>query len=623
MCGIAGCISIKSNQITDQSFGESLDMMSHRGPDARGVWSDGIAHLGNRRLSIIDLPGGNQPMEDETKRYVITFNGAIYNFKELRAELESKGAKFQTHSDTEVILEGFRLYGFRCVNKFNGMFAFAIWDKKKQTLFAARDRLGVKPFYFSHENSRFTFASEIKSIISMPFQERNLDWNSLAYYLSFGYIPSPHSIFAKMRKLLPGQFLTYSPQLDKLQIETYWSLPSASDNECTKEEAEAEVLEKLTGATRLRMVGDVPVGTFLSGGLDSSITTALMCCLANEEVHTFSIGFRDKEFDESSYARKVSQELGTVHHELKLDAPDTGTLEQIICQFDEPLSDRAVVPTYYLSKLAAEHVKVALSGDGADELFGGYDRFFSGSRYLSDSSSPIMSPIWRFVGQHWPNQMKGRSRLLLKSLDGPQRYSFYTQKYTDDSAFPNSYMRILNRSAQEMIEVSTREYMENVIEEASGNTSLGQLMFADMRSYLPEQCLVKVDRASMLASLEVRSPFLDYNLVDYVMGLPTSIRLPSSNIRKELLKDISVGIIPASVINRPKQGFNVPIGDWMRGPWHDWVSDVLHYVTLSDIFERSPVEKMWQEHVQRKRDWTHLLWMIIVFGIWQRRYLTR
>ena len=363
MCGIAGFISATPGYCTTQSFSESLDLMTHRGPDDEGIWSDEIAMLGSRRLSIIDLGGGKQPMEDVSGRYVITFNGAIYNFPELRRELEQQGASFRTRSDTEVILESYKLFGENCVSKLNGMFAFAIWDKQTQTLYAARDRLGVKPFYFSHEASTLAFASEIKSLLAMSHLERKVDWNSLAYFFTYNYIPAPQSIFKGVNKLLPGQSLNYYPHKNILKITTYWKPPGKTNHQRSSQGVEKEILDKLTKATRIRLVGDVPVGSFLSGGLDSTITTALMCRLTDEEVHTFSIGFENHEYDESNFAKKVSKKLGTTHHELLLDAPNTDTLEKIICQFDEPFADPTAIPTFFLSKLARQHVKVALSGD--------------------------------------------------------------------------------------------------------------------------------------------------------------------------------------------------------------------------------------------------------------------
>ena len=620
MCGIAGFISATSGRCTTQSFSESLDVMTHRGPDDEGIWSDEIAMLGSRRLSIIDLGGGKQPMEDVSGRYVITFNGAIYNFPELRRELEQQGASFRTRSDTEVILESYKLFGENCVNKLNGMFAFAIWDKQNQTLYAARDRLGVKPFYFFHEASTLAFASEIKSLLAMPNLKRKVDWNSLAYFFTYNYIPAPQSIFKGVNKLLPGQSLNYYPHKNLLKITTYWKPPGRTDHQRSSQGVEKEILEKLTKATKMRLVGDVPVGSFLSGGLDSTITTALMCRLTDEEVHTFSIGFENHDYDESHFAKRVSKKLGTTHHELLLDAPNTDTLEKIICQFDEPFADPTAIPTFFLSKLARQHVKVALSGDGADEIFGGYNKFFSGSAYLDKSGNTISSYLWRLLGHRWPANMRGRTRLLTSSLNGFQRYSFSAQRYTDNAALPTSYQRILHKSCLANIGVVTSEYIERLLSDSPDSTPIEKLMYVDVKSYLPENCLVKVDRSSMLASLEVRNPFLDYELVEYVLSLPGSVRLPSSRVHKELLKAVAKDIAPQFVIDRPKQGFDVPIGEWLRGPWKNWASDVVGLVGEMDIFQSSPIERMWFEHIQGKRDWTYQLWILIVFAIWDNKY---
>lgn len=620
MCGIAGFISATSGRCTTQSFSESLDLMTHRGPDDEGIWSGEIAMLGSRRLSIIDLGGGKQPMEDVSGRYVITFNGAIYNFPELRRELEQQGASFRTRSDTEVILECYKLFGENCVSKLNGMFAFAIWDKQNQTLYAARDRLGVKPFYFSHEASTLAFASEIKSLLAMSHLERKVDWNSLAYFFTYNYIPAPQSIFKGVNKLLPGQSLNYYPHKNILRITTYWKPPGRTNHQRSSQGIEKEILEKLTNATKVRLVGDVPVGSFLSGGLDSTITTALMCRLTDEEVHTFSIGFENHEYDESHFAKRVSKKLGTTHHELLLDAPNTDTLEKIICQFDEPFADPTAIPTFFLSKLARQHVKVALSGDGADEIFGGYNKFFSGSAYLNKNGNTVSSYLWRILGHRWPANMRGRTRLLTSSLNGFQRYSFSAQRYTDNAALPTSYQRILHKSCLANIGVVASEYIEKLLSDSPDSTPIEKLMYVDVKSYLPENCLVKVDRSSMLASLEVRNPFLDYELVEYVLSLPGSVRLPSSRVHKELLKVVAKDIAPQFVIDRPKQGFDVPIGEWLRGPWKNWASDVVGLVGEMDIFRSSPIERMWLEHIQGKRDWTYQLWILIVFAIWDNKY---
>jgi asparagine synthase (glutamine-hydrolysing) len=617
MCGIAGFITKRVINSSMNFLEEMSKILNHRGPDGNGFWTDNIAYLGHQRLSIIDLDTGFQPMSDHSKRYIITFNGEIYNFLEIRPELEAKGAIFKTKSDTEVILESFKIFGKKCVEKFNGMFAFAIWDKQKQTLFCARDRMGVKPFYYYSDEHIFAFSSEIKSLLCLPFVHRTINWNAFALYLSYNYIPSPQTIFSSIKKLNPGNILCYDCSRNSLDIQQFWTAPVEENIHLNSKDIIDVIREKLERATKLRLVSDVPVGAFLSGGLDSSLTTALMKKFSTGKVHTFSIGFDDKQFDESNYALSVSKKLGTCHHVMNLTPPEATKLEQIICQFDEPFADPTAIPTYYLALLTQKYVKVALSGDGADELFGGYSKFFHGERDLLNNKKNTQ--LWYILARLWPKTLRGRGTILSKSYDGLAAYILKLQRFTDRKYFPNAMSYIINKHIQSKISMMTSEYIQRIYEESNHQSHLSQLMYVDTRSYLPENCLVKLDRSSMLASLEVRSPFVDYDLVHYVSQLSSDIRIPNRQI-KELLKKAAKNILPSFVLDREKKGFDVPINTWLATNWKEYAEYMLFEYNDSLIFNKKELQRKWFEFTVKKRDWMYQLWIPLVYLIWEKTY---
>ena len=617
MCGIAGFITKRTIDSSMKILKTMTMKLNHRGPDGNGFWTDNIAYLGHQRLSIIDLETGSQPMSDDSGRYYITFNGEIYNYLEIRPELIAKGAIFKTKSDTEVILEAYKIYGQRCVERFNGMFAFAIWDKQEKILFCAKDRMGVKPFYYYYDGHIFAFASEIKSLLCLPFVHRTIDWDAFALFLSYNYIAAPDTIFSTIKKLSMGNTLLYDYNNNRLRISPFWMPPNKEKVSIDSIEIVDAIHEKLERATKLRLVSDVPVGAFLSGGLDSSLTTALMQKYSKGKVHTFSIGFEEKQFDESDYALSVSKELGTCHHVINLTPPDPITLEQIISQCDEPFADPTTIPTYYLSLLAKKHVKVSLSGDGADEIFGGYNKFFQGEKDLLRNKKS--KQLWYLLAMLWPRKIRGSGTILSKSYDGLPAYILKLQRFTDQKYFPNSLSYFISSDIQSKIKISTSEYIEKLFDESNHLSYLSQLMYVDTRSYLPENCLVKLDRSSMLASLEVRSPFVDYDLVNYVTQLPSDIRVPNRQI-KELLKKVAKRILPSFVMEREKKGFDVPINNWLAKNWKEYAEYLLFEYNDSQIFNKKELQRKWFEFTIKKRDWMYQLWIPIVYLIWEKCY---
>jgi asparagine synthase (glutamine-hydrolysing) len=634
MCGIAGIVDMKGRPVDAGLLGRLCDKLAHRGPDAEGYHVDGPVGLGQRRLSIIDLSGGAQPMGNEDGTAWITYNGEVYNFLGLRPALEARGHRFATRSDTEVVLHAFEEYGPRCVEMFRGMFAFAIWDAKARTLFLARDRVGKKPLYYAVAGGQFVFASELQSLLAHPAVSREPDPAAIDDYLTYGYIPAPGTAFRDVFKLPAAHRLTLTVPPEgggdvALRPEPYWGLEYGPKLDLDEPEAEEQLLEVLTESVRLRMVADVPLGALLSGGIDSSLVVALMSRLSDRPVKTFSIGFQEKEFDELPYARLVADRYGTEHHELVVRPNALEVLPTLVRHYGEPFADSSAVPSYYVSRLTREHVTVALNGDGGDESFAGYERYYASG--LADGYRRIPGPLRARV-------IEPLAALIPDSL--PRRNRLRQAKRFLEAAAQPAARRYLNWvtyfSPSQKGELYAPEFRESLdghdaagwltgLHEGALGAGLGRLdavLWTDVRSYLPYDLLVKMDVASMAASLEARSPLLDHRLMEFAARLPDRLKLRGAT-SKYLLRKVARKLLPGQNLSRRKMGFGVPVGDWLRGELRPLIDDVLlsPRAAARGLFRADAVRRLAREHLDRSRDHTPRLWSLLWLELWYREFI--
>ena len=615
MCGIAGFINVlrKSND-AEQLIDRMCKVIRHRGPDDQGVWvGDGVA-LGMRRLAIIDLAGGHQPIFNEDQSILVVFNGEIYNYRELQKELVERGHHFRTKSDTETIVHAYEEYGDDCVKHLRGMFTFAIWDRKRQRLLAARDRFGKKPLNYYWDGQRLIFGSEIKSILEAGIP-REINPIALDEYLVYCYVPAPNTLFKNVMKLPAAHILIY--EAGQINTKCYWELsftPTCQDDEATAIERTRALLKE---AVQIRLMSEVPLGAFLSGGVDSSIVVGLMSSMMSQPVKTFSIGFAEEDFSELPYARQVARYFGTEHQEFFVRPELISILPQLVWAYDEPFGDASMLPTYYVSKLAREHVTVVLTGDGGDEIFGGYTRY---EHLFNINHIPaFVRFLARWGSMLIPDKMRGKRRLRNMGCDLPTSYieasglfpigwrsSIYTQEYLAHMHDHNPYERQLSEFAV-----------------ASHLDIAAQMQFVDVRTYLPDDILVKVDKASMFNSLETRTPLLDQYLVEYVSSLPSALRL-RNGVLKYLLKKIAADMLPAEVLMRGKQGFGVPIKHWFRSDLADYAHDLLDSPRARQrgIFNPRFVRNLLKEHRSTNLvNHSAAIWALLCLELWFRTYM--
>ncbi len=615
MCGIAGFIDEQySVPQAEQLIGAMCHVIRHRGPDDQGTWvGDGMA-MGMRRLAIIDVAGGQQPIFNEDQSVLVVFNGEIYNYRELKKDLQDHGHIFHTNSDTEVIVHAYEEYGDNCPQYLRGMFAFALWDRKRRRLLAARDRFGKKPFNYYWDGQRLIFGSEIKSLLEAHIP-REINHIALDEYLLYRYVPTPNTLFKDVMKLPPAHILTYEE--GQISIKRYWELsfaPTCNDDEATAIERIRVLLED---AVRVRLMSEVPLGAFLSGGIDSSTIVGLMSRVMSQPVKTFSIGFEEDDFSELPYARQVAQQFGTDHHEFCVRPELVSILPQLVWAYDEPFADASMLPTYYVSKLAREHVTVVLTGDGGDEIFGGYTSY---ERELLIHRIPgYMRHLLGYGSRLLPDGMRGKKRLASFQAEAAircvqaatlfpagSRPLMYQPEYFEHVRTHNPHDRLLS--------VFNRK----------GNLDItAQQQYADVQVYLPDDILVKVDKASMFNSLETRAPLLDQHLVEYVASLPSSLRVHNNKL-KYLLKQATKDLLPEEIITRPKQGFGVPIKHWFRGDLIGFAREVLEssHAQQRGIFNPKFIHNMLTIHANSKLvDHSAEIWTLLCLELWFQCYI--
>ena len=626
MCGIAGFIELwdRGQKRAAEERASILDgmcrTMKHRGPDDQGVWLTAGVALGMRRLAIIDLVTGHQPISGEDGTVTIVFNGEIYNFQELKLRLEARGHKFKTHSDTEAIVHTYEEFGAQGLQELRGMFAFAIWDEKARSLFVARDRAGKKPLYYTTTSGgTFVFGSELKAVLQHPDVEREVDAHALDAYFTLGYVPDPLSIFRNIYKLPPGHNLTFAD--GRTSVKAYWDFEFREGPARRETDYIDELRTLLDESVRLRLISDVPLGAFLSGGIDSSTVVGLMARHSRQPVKTFSIGFHEDSYNELKYARVTAKKFGTDHHEFFVTPDICAVADELAWHLDEPFADSSAIPTYMVSKLARDHVTVALSGDGGDELFAGYSRYGVEQRRSRFDWVPrvLRAGVLGTLSKRLPHAAWGRNFLHNVSLDPISRFLDSVSVFTS-----------LNRNSlyasDFLLRLGAKGYVSSLFHDLAGkvktNEPLDRLLYTDSKTYLPGDILTKVDRMSMAASLETRAPLLDHKLIEFATSVPPSLKLAGSET-KHLLKQAVKDLIPSEILNRPKQGFGVPIQEWINQQLRSRIRE-----TLSEPRTRQRgyvdyryVDVLLNEHEQGRRDHSTGLWALLMLELWHRQFV--
>lgn len=621
MCGIAGYVNSGTQLQASRQIVEAMcQTIVHRGPNDQGVYVDGPVGIGMQRLSIVAVGTGHQPISNETSTIWIVFNGEIYNYQDLTKGLIQRGHRLKTTSDTEVIVHLYEEYGEACVDHLRGMFVFAIWDRERERLFIARDRLGVKPLYYWWRNGQLVFGSELKAILAHPAVAPVLNPQGLLYYLRYSYIPDPLTIFQDIHKLSPGHWLCLTS--GSLSIKSYWDgcQPKGTDLTAVTEDEALERIElRLKEATRIRLMSEVPLGAFLSGGIDSSMTVALMAQEMSRPVATFAIGFEHEAYNELPYARRVAQHLGTDHHEFIVGPESCDLIPRLVSHFDEPFGDSSAIPTYHVSRLAAGHVTVALSGDGGDELFAGYDRYRIDLGRKRRELPSVARGLLGIVSGLLPDGAKGKNLLRNMSLAGPARYldsiSYLAPSVLYHLLTPD-YQRELER-----IDEASPIFMQYFCRVQSCDW-LSQLQYVDAKTYLVGDVLTKVDRMSMAHSLEVRSPFLDHVLTEEVATFPSHLKM-KEGVSKYLLKRLAKKYLPADIVGRRKQGFGVPLEYWFTGEFYDFIRDTLlsSSAKARPFFNSQVTESIVNRHESGEKALSSVMWNLLVLEAWCQLYL--
>jgi asparagine synthase (glutamine-hydrolysing) len=629
MCGIAGIAHADAGYPVDREVvARMAACLAHRGPDAQGlhVWRG--AAIGHRRLSIIDLATGNQPIFNEDGTVGVILNGEIYNFRELRAELEGHGHRFATRSDTEAIVHAYEQWGERCIERLAGMFAFALWDDGRRRLLLARDRVGKKPLYYARDGDRLLFASELKSLLRDPGLKRVLSLEALHTYFSLGAVQAPETIFQDVQQLPPAHYLVW--ERGHLRIREYWDVPHGPPAPLTERQALEALDALLQQAVRVRLVADVPLGAFLSGGVDSSAVVEAMTRLSSGPVVTTSVGFADQAFDELAHARAVAKAVGSDHHEVVLEARAAEVLPRLVWHLDEPFADSSALPSYYVARAARERVTVALSGDGGDEVFAGYQRRYGLNR--AERRLRRWLPAWVRSGVLGP---LGRVYPKADWIPRPLRARYFLQNL--GTTFERAYFADLSlfRSDERALLLSPE--LESALDghdpflafarhfdRVRALDPLSQLLYVDLKTWLANDMLVKVDRMSMANGLEIRCPLLDHRIIEFAATVPADLKY-RGRVSKYLLKRHLEGRVPASAIHRPKQGFEIPLARWLRGDLHDLAHDVLFSPRAlgRGYIRPERLRLLWDRHQRGIRDHSAQIWTVLMFEMWARTFLDR
>lgn len=626
MCGICGKLNLDSKPVDDSLLKKMTDCLSHRGPDDEGVYIKNNIGLGHRRLSIIDLsPLAHQPMSNEDGTVWIVYNGEIYNYLELREDLLKKGHTFRSRSDTETIIHLYEDHGVDCLKYLRGMFAFAIWDEKDRSLFLARDRIGKKPLYYWNSYDTFVFASEIKSILQDENFLRKPNYIAIHHYLTYQDVPSPWTAFQGIKKIPPAHYLILKN--GHVEVKRYWKLSYLPKHRVDVKNLKNEILERLKIAVKIRLISDVPLGAFLSGGIDSSATVAMMSEIMSEPVKTFSIGFKEKAYDELRYARIVAKKFQTDHTEFIVEPKAFEVIDKLVWHYNEPFADSSAIPTYYVSKLAREYVTVILNGDGGDENFAGYGRYVANEfsrmihRFFPTSIAKALLPFVMVLPHgNNPNNFFWRlKRFVQEYIKSPELRNAYwlchfttemkNSMYTDDFSS--------NVSSVDSFDLLLDKYSD-----AEADNFLDKTLYADVMMYLPDDLLVKVDVASMANSLEARSPFLDHEFMEFVAKIPAELKLKGRNT-KHILKDTLKGILPDEVLFREKMGFGVPIDHWFRDELRDMAYDVIlsEKAISRGYFRKEAINKILDEHTSNKWNWQNHIWNLLMLELWHGMFI--
>lgn len=645
MCGIAGIFHRNALPVNLDVLIRMTRTLTHRGPDEEGYFLNssspgsadapvrtlsspmvsgiGNVGLGHRRLSIIDLSSGQQPLSNEDGTVWVAFNGEIYNFKELHKDLEARGHKFRTHSDTEVIVHAWEEWGEAAVERFRGMFAISLWDERRQELWLARDRVGKKPLYYLLDENRLLFGSELKAILEAPGVARDIDFEAMSDYLSLLYVPSPKTIFKNIRKLPAGHSALISA--NSFDVKPYWDLSFEPDNDLSEQQMIEGLLGILDEATKLRMISEVPLGAFLSGGVDSSGVVGLMAGASSDPVITNSISFSVAKYNEAEYARQVADLFKTDHHEFHVTPDAIPVIEELAWHYDEPFADSSSVPTYYVSKTARESVTVSLSGDGGDENFAGYRRYYFDMRENAVRNlvpAPFRRPVFGSLGKLYPKAdylpqiFRGKAFISNVARDPVDAYFFSVSAMHDDVKQSLLNPEIYSRLGG----YKTLDLFRQIYNDAPAVDHLSRIQYLDMKTYLCEDILTKVDRASMAVSLEVRCPILDHVFMEYAARIPSKFKLVGTD-GKHIFKKALKKYLPDNILYRKKMGFGVPILEWLRKDLKDYGRGLVLDGEASNLYlQRSYLEKLWNEHQSGLRNWSTELWIVMMLNLWHKKF---
>lgn len=629
MCGIVGMFDMLGSREIDRDLLHRMnETQHHRGPVEGGLHTEKGLGFGHRRLSIIDLSSGQQPLFNADKSVVLVFNGEIYNFQELMKELGALGHVFQTRSDSEVIVYAWMQWGEKCVDHLRGMFAFTIWDRNQQTLFMARDRIGIKPFFYAVlPDGMFAFGSELKSLLTLPGLSREMDPCAIEEYFAYGYVAEPRTIFKNAYKLSPGYSLTLKVGSKQAEPKKYWDISFDKVSTLSEQEAEQELIVRLRETVQSHMISDVPLGGFLSGGVDSSAVVAMMAGLSNEPVNTCSIGFNDPNYDESVYAAQVAAQYKTRHYTEVVDKDDYGLIDILANLYDEPYADSSAIPTYRVCELARKRVTVALSGDGGDENFAGYRRYryaMAEEQVRSMLPSGLRRPLFGFLGKHYPKAdwapkvFRAKTTFEALARDLVEGY-FHGVSLMADGTRAQMFSPQFKRDLQGY---RALDVMQRHADNMQGDDPLSMVQYLDIKTYLPGDILTKVDRASMAHALEVRVPLLDHQFVEWVATLPTSMKLHDGK-GKYLLKKSLKPYLSDDILYRKKMGFSIPVAEWFRGPLRQRVREAVMGKTLADtgFFNMEFLQELVEQHQSGRRDNSAALWSLVMFEAFLRKVL--